>query len=129
MTTDIMKSNGNQIAPMSKELEQDFSKTSNNLETLISQGNEGLNAALELLVATEATPRTVESFASLLKTVAELNLRYLDVQKSKANMTNGSSSNNSNSPTEAKIVTNTQYVFNGSTEDLSKMVAEISAKK
>lgn len=128
MNNDIIKSGGHQIAPMSKELEQDFSKTSNNLETLISQGNEGLNAALELLVATEATPRTVESFASLLKTVAELNLRYLDVQKSKANMTNGNS-NNSNSPTEAKIVTNTQYVFNGSTEDLSKMVAEISAKK
>ena len=128
MSNDIIKSGGHQIAPMSKELEQDFSKTSSNLETLIGQGNEGLNAALELLVATEATPRTVESFASLLKTVAELNLRYLDVQKSKANMMTGGS-NNSNSPSEAKIVTNTQYVFNGSTEDLSKMVADISSKK
>ncbi|MDD4242787.1 MAG: hypothetical protein PHG08_00610 [Bacilli bacterium] len=128
MKKDIAEFKGNQLPAISEELNQDFETTSSNIESLIRQGNEGLELALGILKATEATPRTVETFSTLLRTVADLNMKYLEVKKSKEDRTSGNSDRNHEFP-EAKIVHQNQYVFNGSTDDLSKLVAEISTKK
>ena len=130
MAKELVSIKNTGMAVISKELEEDFNTTSTNLEGLIKQGNEGLISALEILKATEATPRTVEAFASLLKTVSELNIKYLDIKKNKEIMSNGSNTNNKeNILDKAKVVNNTQYVFTGSTDQLSKLVSDISTKE
>jgi len=125
---EISKLENKRVAAISPELEDKFTKTSENLDKLIDMGNVGLGVALEILCATEGTPRTIESFATLLKAVSDLNMRQLEVHKTKSNMVNGTSES-SNITDNAKVIHATQNIFNGSTQELSKLVAEMSAKK
>jgi hypothetical protein len=127
MANNLIKSSSN-LPTLSKELEKDFQTTSSNLEELIEMGQEGLKASLEILLATEATPLTVKAFSELLKTVANLNMQHLDIQKTKANLANGGSSAKAVDVTDPKTVNNTQIIFSGSINDLSKLVSETQFK-
>ena len=128
MANEITTKSNTGMAVFTPELEQDFDTTTTNLENLITIGTDALDSALETLKATEATPRTVESFATLLKAVSDINGKYLDVKKSKAQMQAGINPDKPNLFAEAKSITANQYVFNGSTADLYNIVADITAK-
>lgn len=125
MANSLIKASNTGMAVLSPELERDFETTSSNLEELIEIGAKGLETALEILIATEGTPKCIDSFSTLLKTMADLNMKYLDVQKSKATLANGSSTAK---VSEAKTVNNTQVIFSGSINDLSRVISESNFK-
>ncbi|MEI7943141.1 MAG: hypothetical protein WCH76_08305 [Candidatus Riflemargulisbacteria bacterium] len=125
----LIKASNTGMVVLSPELERDFKTTSNNLEELIEMGQEGLKASLEILIATEATPLTVKAFSELLKTVATLNLQHLEIQKTKANLANGGSTAKVDVTADAKTVNQTQIIFSGSINDLSRVISESNFKE
>ncbi len=126
MTTELTTIESN-LPAINVELVADYDNTAEGIEKLITMGTTGLEAALSLLESTEASPRTVESFSLLLKTVSELNMKYLEIKRGKSDI--GIPSDKSTKGEAPKVVQNTQYVFNGSTDELGKMVADITASK
>lgn len=97
-----------------KESNQDYQYTRNNLYSLIEKGQEAVNGALEL--ATEGdSARSYEVAGQLIKHVADVTDKLLDLQKKVKDIENKSISNNSTN------VTNNS-VFVGSTTELAKML-------
>jgi hypothetical protein len=103
---------------------EDFAAVRTSMLSLIELGNQGLETALNILVATEQ-PRCIDSFSGLLKTVGDLNMKVLELHKTKTDIETAGSGNN----IKAKTVTQTSNnFFAGSTDDLQRMIAEMALK-
>lgn len=60
-----------------QNLEDDIEKTRNNVSILMKSGDKALQSALALAVSAES-PRAIEAFSNLLKTLSDVNASLLD---------------------------------------------------
>jgi hypothetical protein len=103
---------------------QDFDAVRASMLSLIEMGNKGLTTALAILEATEQ-PRCIDSFSGLLKTVGDLNIKVLDLHKTKYEIEGaGTGGNNIKATTVTQTSNN---FFAGSTDELQKMLADAAA--
>ena len=114
-----------EVATPFKEADEDFDAVRSSMLTLIEKGNQGLQAALDIAIATEQ-PRAIDSFAGLLKIMGELNTKIIDLHQAKADMKSGGATGNNIKATTVNQTANN--FFAGSTDDLQKMLAELAEK-
>ena len=88
-----------------------------NIYGLIDKGNHALDNILEIARQSES-PRSFEVFTSLLKTVADMNLQLLEVQKKKQELSKKPSEDSNSSGS----ITNNNAIFVGSTSELHNML-------
>lgn len=98
--------------------EEDYQKSRDNLYDLLEKGKDALNVALAMVEATES-PRAIEVFSTLLKTLADTNLQLLDVQKKRKDIFTESSG-------EGDVIKNQTInqtaIFAGTTAELLKAI-------
>jgi hypothetical protein len=119
----INASNDVAIIDQISDKEEDYQKTRTNIYELIEKGKEGLEVALAMVQSTES-PRSIEVFSSLLKTLADTNLQLLEIQKKKQDMTI-SSSQNDLEPNIKNQTINQTAIFAGTTSELAKLLSEM----
>jgi hypothetical protein len=99
----------------------DYELVRGNIHDLLIQGQDGLKLALQLAKDTES-PRSIEVFATLLKTMADTNMQLMEFHSKK------SISNTSDNSDQPKVQTNTQNnvnIFTGTTTELSELVSKL----
>jgi hypothetical protein len=112
--SEIITKHNEVILPDTDKIEYDYSKTRNNLHTLLMTGQEALNAALEVAQASE-NPRAFEVVGNLMKQLAEVNQQLMDLHQQKQKLDLPVKKE------QAASVTN-NAIFVGSTQELSKLI-------
>jgi len=115
-------SNGNVVVSKNQSLEYDYETTRSNLHSIMVQGQEALNAALEVAKQSEH-PRAFEVVGGLMKHLSDINHQLLDLHKKKQTIDNPKGESK-----EIAAVTN-NAIFVGSTTELSKMLDDIRKGK
>lgn len=115
-----------------KSVEDDASTARQNIKVLIETGNRALEEALDLAIQSES-PRAYEVLTNLINTLADLNTRVVDVHGKAADIKRKSGQS---APAAAGLpapdtVNNntTNIVFTGTTNELSKFLANLNAPK
>lgn len=100
-------------------LDDDFEKTRNNIQLLLTKATPALESAVSLAASSES-PRAIEALSTLLKTISDINAGYLDAQLKVAQIKSkkGVKEESSDAP---KSVSNT-LVFNGTTKELKEFL-------
>jgi hypothetical protein len=107
----------NHVEPVPESVEVDSSFVRSNLYSLVQQGQDALSYALELAKQSDS-PRAFEVVGTLMKNIADVNLQLLDAHEKKAKLSK------KEEVTASKVVNNS-IVFQGSTADLNKMLADM----
>lgn len=106
--------------------EYDYEKARNNIHSLIQQGSDALQYALDIAKNSE-NPRAFEVFNQILKNLSDMNLQLMDTsEKYKASV--GKKSGKVDTDGNINTVNNTT-VFVGSNSDLNKMIENMMNKK
>lgn len=100
-------------------LDDDFEKTRNNIQLLLSKATPALESAVSLAASSES-PRAIEALSTLLKTISDINAGYLDAQVKVAQIKSKKGIKEESSDTP-KAVNNT-LVFNGTTKELKEFL-------
>lgn len=98
-------------------IEYDYNKSRTNIHSLLSQGQDALNYALEVAKQSE-NARAFEVVGNMIKQLAEINTQLLDVSEKKQRLTT--------KKPEVQQVTNNNAIFVGSTNELSKMIKQLN---
>jgi hypothetical protein len=114
---EIITATGEVIAPTNERVETDYDKTRSNLYTLLQQGQDALNHALEVAKASEH-PRAFEVVGNLMKQIADINAQLMDLHTKKKSLDAPAKG----AEPSGKAVTNNNAIFVGSTADLSKLI-------
>lgn len=112
--SEIITKDNEIILPNTDKIDYDYNKTRNNLHSLLSTGQEALNAALEVAQASE-NPRAFEVVGNLMKQLAEVNQQLMDLHQQKQKLDLPVKKE------QAASVTN-NAIFVGSTQELSKLI-------
>lgn len=112
--SEVITKHNEVILPDTDKIEYDYSKTRNNLHSLLATGQEALNAALEVAQASE-NPRAFEVVGNLMKQLAEVNQQLMDLHQQKQKLSLPDKRE------QASSVTN-NAIFVGSTQELSKLI-------
>lgn len=115
---EIITAQGEVIPPTNERVETDYDKTRSNLYTLLQQGQDALNHALEVAKASEH-PRAFEVVGNLMKQIADINAQLMDLHAKKKTL---DAPVKGAEPQNGKNVTNNNAIFVGSTAELSKMI-------
>lgn len=101
----------------SDRIESDYDRTRKNLHSLLAQGQEALNHALEVAKQSEH-PRAFEVVGNLMKQIADINTQLMELHQQKQKI---------DAPTKgaAKSVTN-NAIFVGSTSELNKLIEKMN---
>ena len=113
--SEIITKHNEVILPENDKIEYDYSKTRNNLHSLLLTGQEALNAALEVAQASE-NPRAFEVVGNLMKQLAEVNQQLMDLHQQKQKLDIPAKKEQ-----EATTITN-NAIFVGSTQELSRLI-------
>lgn len=115
-----------------KSVEDDAATARQNIKVLIETGNRALEEALDLAIQSES-PRAYEVLTNLINTLADLNSRVVDVHGKAADIKrkSGQPSPSATGLPSADTVNNntTNIVFTGTTNELSKFLANLNAPK
>lgn len=103
----------------SKDIENDYEYTRGQLYNLIEKGQEAINGILDVAQSSDH-PRAYEVAGNLIKHVADISDKLLDLQKKVKDV----SEDKKTSPTN---VTNAMFV--GSTSELQKMLKQMNSDK
>lgn len=122
--TEIITADGEVIPPQNNQLESDYELTRANLYTLLQQGQDALNHALEVAKQSEH-PRAFEVVSGLMKDIADINHKLLDIHKKKQAIQNPPASKQAGS---TPSVTN-NAIFLGNTAELSKLLGDMRKEK
>ncbi len=109
-------------------LEEDYQKTRTNIYDLLEKGKEGLEVALNMVSATES-PRSIEVFSNLLRTLADTNLQLLEIQKKHHDISSATKVIQQENATNINSQTINQTVFAGTTADLAKLLKSMKDKE
>jgi len=112
---EVITKNNQVILPDTDKIEYDYNKTRNNLHSLLSTGQEALNAALEVAQASE-NPRAFEVVGNLMKQLSEVNQQLMDLHQQKQKLDIPAKKEQ-----EATTITN-NAIFVGSTQELSRLI-------
>lgn len=104
------------------QAQEDFETSRESMQDLIAMGMKGLDVALNLVKESDS-PRAIETFATLLKTVSDINMNMIHIHSKKNSV--GTSSTEL-VPLQDNSNNVTQNLFVGSTNDLSRMLKEIT---
>lgn len=116
-TTEIISQENNE---MSFDATKDYEYTRGQLYTLISQGQEAVQGALE--VAQESGhPRAYEVAVNAMKQVADMSDKLIDLQHKMKNL------NKEDKKSTPTTVNNTMFI--GTTADLQKMIKDAAKNK
>ena len=111
---DIVPVSG-EIVPENKDIQKDYEYTRANLYSLIEKGQEAINGIMEL-AGEGASPRAYEVAGQLIKSVADITDKLIDLQKKVKEVEEDTIKTTNN-------VTN-NAVFVGSTSELQKMLKQ-----
>lgn len=119
--TEIITKEG-ELIPVGEDknnvVEDDFDKTRNNLHSLLYQGQDALNHALEVAKSSEH-PRAFEVVSNMIKQMADINTQLLDLHKQKKQL--------ETTEEKAKPTTvNNNAIFVGSTTELNKLIQNMT---
>lgn len=104
------------------KLDQDFEKTTNNIQHLMSKANSALESAVSLATSSES-PRAIEALSTLLKTISDINNGYLDAHVKVAQIKSKKSLKGvEETPTGNPTQINNTLVFNGTTKELKEIL-------
>lgn len=110
------------------ELEDDYDFSREIYHKLIEQGLEGLDTMMEIFKETEH-PRSGEVLSNMMKNIADINDKLMDLQKKKASVYNELNKRGLEaSKDEAQQLTQNN-IFVGSTEDLLSKLEELDKEK
>tara|TARA_X000000950_G_scaffold285060_1_gene389716 strand:- start:1535 stop:1966 length:432 start_codon:yes stop_codon:yes gene_type:complete len=99
----------------SDDLEKDYDYARGQLYSLISKGQESINVIMEI-AQDSGNARSFEVVGQLLKIVADITDKLIDMQKKMRDMDENMSS--------AKNITNNNALFVGSTAELQKLIKD-----
>lgn len=102
----------------SDKIENDYDKTRENLNDLLTKGKEALETALSVAKQSEH-PRAFEVVGNLIKQLADVNQQLMDIHQQKKKLEEPSKTVKSNNTTNNAI-------FVGSTAELSKMISNMT---
>lgn len=109
----------------SDQSEIDFEYSRQTYIALITKGNESLEEMMLLAKALEH-PKAWEAAAAIIKNVADVNMRLVDLHKKRKDYLR---SEKANDPDTDKAGTTNNNVFIGSTTDLQKMIAKMEIEE
>ena len=112
--TDIIKPQNNEKLKASQESDKDYEYTRTQLYSLIEKGQEAVNGILDVATSTDH-PRAYEVAGQLIKSVADVADKLIDLQKKMKDL----DSSKYSGPT---TVNNSLFV--GSTAELSKLIKQ-----
>lgn len=75
-----MVQNEETMPDITKNLAQDIANARDNIYELIDKGKEGLDIALNIVQSSES-PRAIEVFSTLIKTLTDVNMQLIDIHK------------------------------------------------
>ena len=101
----------------SDDLEKDYDYARGQLYSLISKGQESINVIMEI-AQDSGNARSFEVVGQLLKIVADITDKLIDMQKKMRDMDENMSS--------AKNITNNNALFVGSTAELQKLIKDLA---
>lgn len=99
----------------SDDLDKDYEYARGQLYSLISKGQESINVIMEI-AQDGGSPRSFEVVGQLIKIVADITDKLIDMQKKMRDMDENMSS--------AKNITNNNALFVGSTAELQKLIKD-----
>ena len=102
------------------EVDHDFNVAKANIASLVQQGTSALEYAIDLAKASDS-PRAFEVVATLMKNLADMNAQIVDLHTKKASMKKTTVA----TPDQPQKVVNNSIVFQGTTADLNKMLANM----
>lgn len=103
-------------APDAEKLSTDTDFARNNIYSLVNQGQDALQYALDLAKQSDS-PRAFEVVATLLKSLSDINMQLLETHERKAKV---APKKQDSAPD--KVVNNNSIVFNGTTAQLNEML-------
>jgi hypothetical protein len=103
-----------------KDIEVDAEFVRSNMYSLVQQGQDALNYALELAKQSDS-PRAFEVVGTLMKNISDINMQLLDAQEKKQKL-KGKTTKEESGPQK---VVNNSIVFQGSTADLNKLLSDM----
>lgn len=102
-------------------IEYDYNSARGNLYSILQQGEDALQHALEVAKAKEE-PRAFEVVGGLLKQLSDINTQLLDLAEKKQKLLE---KEKRDAPAQCGSITNNNAIFVGSTDELSKMLKQI----
>lgn len=116
---EVLDSTGNVMTPVNEKIEDDYTVARNNLRVLLQQGQVALTDALEVAKQSEH-PRAFEVVGNLMKQLADVNQQLMDLHQQKQKL-------DAPGKIEAsKQVTNNNAIFVGSTDELNKLIKNMT---
>lgn len=115
--TNVITRDGEIILSSDNIIETDYEITRSNLYNLLQTGQEALNRALEVAKQSEH-PRAFEVVSGLMKDVADVNHKLMDLHKKKLAL----EAQKGTPPKQDEVPVSNTAIFVGSTSELSKML-------
>lgn len=132
---DPMKNNLPTVVDEAKTVDDDAIEAKQNLKDLIATGTKALESAYDLAIQSES-PRAFEVLKDLIVSLADLNMRVLDVHSKKAdiNKKNQTRTEPSAAPQQitgdgAVVNNTTNIVFEGTTAQLAEYIKSLNQPK
>lgn len=120
VTGEVITQSGEVVIPQQGSIEDkvdyDYDKTRNNLHSLLQQGQDALQHALDVAKSSEH-PRAFEVVGGLMKQLSDINTQLLDLSEKRQKLMQKETAVDS-----GKVVTNNNAIFVGSTAELNKMI-------
>lgn len=107
--------------PKEKHVEDDYERSRATLMHLLEQGKEAIELAIQVAHDTEH-PRSIEVLSGLMKNVSDINGQLMDLHQKKKKYYEKSNSSVPQIPNQQGG--DVHYHFNGSTEELQKMLRD-----
>lgn len=121
---EVIDSKGSVVVSAEKEdseqIETDHNHARSNMYGLLQQGNDALQYALELAKQSDS-PRAFEVVGTLMKNLSDMNAQLMDLHDKKATLTRQKTKEDA----PQKVVNNNSIIFQGSTKELSRMLANM----
>lgn len=119
---EVITKSGERLVQLPEEdpIEYDYQKTRSNLYSLLSQGQEALNYALEIAKQSEKS-HSFSVVGDIIKQLADINYQLLDISEKKQKLS-------AKKPEESNtnVVTNNNAIFVGSTSELTKILKNLN---
>ena len=118
---EVITKSGERLVQLPEEdpIEYDYQKSRTNLYSLLSQGQDALNYALDVAKQSENS-RSFEVVGNIIKQLADINYQLLDISEKKQKLSSKKSEDNTN------VITNNNAIFVGSTSELTKILKQIN---
>lgn len=119
---EVITKSGERLVQLPEEdpIEYDYQKSRSNLYSLLSQGQDALNYALDVAKQSENS-RSFEVVGNIIKQLADINYQLLDISEKKQKL-----SAKKPEDSNTNVVTNNNAIFVGSTAELTKILKNIN---